>query len=497
MEPTADRVSPEQALAIYAETLVSRGVVAVFGDSSAGVGELLLRLGARAVYVWDPDPGRALGRAAAAPRGLTVRRLAREDLGRRDFDVALVPDLGLFDDPGGLLADIRKMVGEEGVAIVTARNSEASGGSEGRSFDYYALFDAVAAEFDFARMVAQLPFYGLALVELGEDGDTASGVSVDTQLGEDGPPDAFVVLGSQRDVRLDPYVLVQLAMPGGLELAALATAPADEDRTDAALVAQLAELAELPSLRARAQEANALEGALADRNRKVSALTREAEDLRVALEAGRLAAAEEIDELIARVDRAERRALEQERELAQMEAEGSAVEHEAIEERLRERAQVIRDLENELARRDRLVRDLAGALEEANVAPPAQTSNGDGGEAVAELRRRLDAMALDLARREGEAQAAAWSIQELERRLEIAERGPPPAPAEPTAPAAQAKIGASPASDAAARLGLALDEIDALRAALVQEHEARVRAESRFAGVGTPPEVADQTPHAT
>jgi hypothetical protein len=475
MDLSVDRASPEQALAIYAESLVPRGVVAVIGDSAAGVGELVLRLGARSVHVWDPDEARANAQAALAPRGMTVRPLAREDLVRRDFDLALVPDLGLFDDPAGLLADVRKMLGEQGVTLVGARNAEAAQGA--KSFDYYELFDAVAAEFDFVRMVARLPFRGVALVELGDEADTSAGVSVDTQLGEEGgTPDAYVALGSQRDVRLDPYSIVQLPsnevdeVDEAFDVAVTLLPPPPppqppppplRDEHGPALAALRAELV------ARTEDVAALERALADRNRQVSALTGEVAELRTAVDAGRQAAADELDELIARVDKAEHRVAEQAREHAALEHDGGAAEHEAIEARLRERARVIRELEAELVRRDRLIRDLASALEEATGEPAAAAGPvgqvgpvgpaGQGEEEVASLRRRLDAMALDLARREGEAQAAAWANQELERRLEVVTRGAPDG-----------------------RLAAALDELEALRAALVQEHDARLQAEARF-----------------
>jgi hypothetical protein len=90
----------------------------------------------------------------------------------------------------------------------------------------------------------------------------------------------------------------------------------------------------------------------------------------------------------------------------------------------------------------------------------------------AQLRQRLDALAQEAARREGEAQAIAWTVAELERKLDQA-----------------ASSGAAPArtpiptpgpveTDAAPGLTAALDELDALRRALAQEHEARARAES-------------------
>jgi hypothetical protein len=442
MEPNAVRVSPEHALAIYAETLVARGVVAVLGDASGRVGDLLLRLGARAVHVWDPDAARALEQAALAPRGVTVRPLVREALGRRDFDLALVPDLGLFDDPEALLGEVRRMVGEEGVAMVAVASGDAAPGAPARAFDYYELFELVAREFDYVRMIAELPFRGVALAELGDDEDPPSGVSVDTQLGDDGAPQAFIALASQRDVRLDSYAIVQLPSAAAAR---------------AAEAVQAAEAAEVAS-------------ALAERTRQVAVLSAQLDEANAAAQAGRLAAAEELDELIGRIDRAERRAIALEKELAQ--ADAQSPEHARLEEVLRDRARVVRGLEEELERRDRMVRELAGALEEATGgSSPARRGPEAGADADADrdLRGRLDALALDLARREGDAQAAAWTIAELERRLALAERAP-------AAPAGDA--------DATKKLAAVLDELDALRRALAQEHEARRRAESRLAGQG-------------
>lgn len=472
MDPKADRVSTEQALAIYAEALVARGVIAVLGDASAGVGELLVRLGARAVYLWDPDEQRALGQADLAPRGVTVRPLVREDLVRRDFDLVIVPDLAIFDDPGGLLADVRRMVGEEGAALVAAPNREVAGAGAATAFDYYELFDVVAQEFDYVRMIAQLPFRGVTLAELGDDADTGAGVSVDTQLGEEATaPDVFVALASQRDVRLDPYSIVQLA----------ASPPSPQDEPSSPGVAAVAEpdaglLEELNALRReraeraeRADAAAALEAALAERTRQANVLAHQLEEAQAAAQAGRLAAAEELDELIGRVDRAEHKAAELQGELSH--AETHSTDHAGLEETLRDRARVIRALEDELARRDQLVRELAGALEDASGTPPhpAAAPDANAAEELAQLRGRLDALALDLARREGEARAAAWTIEELEGRLALAER---------------AAAASSPAGDpaAGARLAVALDELDALRLALVQEHAARLEAESRHPG---------------
>jgi hypothetical protein len=124
-----------------------------------------------------------------------------------------------------------------------------------------------------------------------------------------------------------------------------------------------------------------------------------------------------------------------------------------------------------------MVRDLVGALEDAGgeprsaperieppvavVADPVTEANA---EALLALRARLDALALDLARREGEAHASTWKIEELERRLAQVADVPAPSPDE--------------RPDESVQRSVVLDELDALRQALVQEHAARVRVEA-------------------
>src|SRR5262249_53419795 len=71
-------------------------------------------------------------------------------------------------------------------------------------------YDLVSLQFASVRMIGQVPFAGVALAELGES-DEEPGVSVDTQLvTEPEPPEAFIALASQQDVRLDAYAIVQL-----------------------------------------------------------------------------------------------------------------------------------------------------------------------------------------------------------------------------------------------------------------------------------------------
>ena len=570
MDSSAPGVHPQHALAVYAESLASGARVAVFGDVSLGLAAKLAELGARAVHCWDPDPDRARDEAERAPRGVTVRVYSEQEADLRPIDLAIVADLGLFADPAAIVRRVRRMVGEEGVAIIAARSAEAGREHEpaqaSRSFDYYDLFDLVAPEFDSVRMVAQLPFYGVALVELGEE-DEAPGVNVDTQLGESGKaPDAFVVVASQRGARLEPYTIVQLAVAvsrgdhdtGTSEISAEEARAGEREReaqreseregereiereravardrereiereralardreraaeraaSDAAraadrealvqaqlrtelLTGQLEDLrrrlaeggraadtvASLEeALRARSTQAMELESTLTARSRDLAELSSEVEEMRAAAEAGKIAAAQ-VEEVALRSDRAERRVAVLEQELAKG-GDTQSRELADMEASLRERAQVVRSLEVELARREQMVRDLVGTLEDIEgrpapaseaVAPP-QEAPADAapreaevarklGEENARLRAQLDSLALDLARREGEAQATAWQVTELERKLAQGAEAPSPR---------------APAPEADRRLAEALDQLDALRTALAQEHEARRRVES-------------------
>lgn len=432
-------MSPQQALAVYAEPLVAGRRIVVFGEADSGVAERLTELGARTVV--HVAPGEDAG-----------------DLRPATFDFALVPDISVFADAALLLAVVRRVVGENGAALVAAPAD---------AVDYYELFDLVAREFVDVRMIAQVPFQGVTLAELGTE-DESPAVSVDTQLvGDSGAPEVFVALASQRGASLEPYAIVGLppTEPGALDTHALEAAGAllaQEQLRSAALEA------EMDSLRAQAaqatERATQLERELAARARQLAELSSEVEEMRAAAEAGRIAAGQ-VEDLARRADRAEQALARAEQELARApHEEGHGAELAQLEAALRDRAQAIRALEEEVARRERMIHELVDSLHERASEP--QPPPREAAEAAAEvhddsaLRQRLDTLALDLARREGEAQAASWTIAELERRL--AAGAPPP----------------EGGTNEQQKLAAALDELDALRRAFAQEHEQRVRAEA-------------------
>jgi len=494
MDPKASHVHPHHALAAFAEPLVIGARVAVLGDASDGLGARLMQLGARSVHIWDPDPTRARIEAERAPEGVAIGPYSVADTRGRSTDFAIVPDLGLFEDAADLMAHLRDSLGDDGAALIGAANDVAAEESSG-AFGYYELFDLVASAFDQVRMIAQLPFHGVALATLGEDGDPAA-IGVDMQLAEgDRVADRFVVLASQRHASLEPYTIIELppaASPAVVREEATRAALGQARLQAEMLEAQLRELRSRVSLGDRAAQAASeleaglraqssrsaeLESTLVARARQLSDLSAEVEEMRAAADAGRIAAAE-VEEIASRADLAERRVAKLQQELATV-ADAHAAEVARLEEALVDRAQAARACEIELARRDQMVHELVGALGEGPPVRPASSEPPSPGvnagalegqdvgtpEETVRLRAQLDALALDLARREGEVQASAWKVTELERRLEEFRRP-------------SADEGVVPKSDDP-RLAAALDELDALRSALAQEHEARVKLEER------------------
>jgi hypothetical protein len=168
----------------------------------------------------------------------------------------------------------------------------------------------------------------------------------------------------------------------------------------------------------------------------------------------------------------------------------------SVEAILRERARTIQELQAEVVRRERLVKELVRALEDAQHAQapaPAEADRSNRemdatvldaarGEIFA-LRQRLDAMAHDVARREADARAQAWRVTELEEKLKMASSA--------AARVATATVASDPTDDARA-LARAQIELDALRQALAQEHEVRARLESGDALVQAQAELARQ-----
>ncbi len=476
------------ALLVYAEPLASGAHVVVIGDSGSVIAERLLDLGARGVHVFDPDVARANDAAHHAARGVTVR-IWDGELDVRDgaFDLAIVTDLALLDDVTAAVARLGRAVRSGGAVVAMGRARVASEEEGAEPFaselgpatlEYGELYDAFASEFEAVTLAGVLPFQGIVFAQLGNE-DEAPSVSVDSRLAPPDAPSVFVVVASRTDARglapreLDPYAIVQVtetpAGGGELELA-YAAASVKVDLLSIELDRAEKQLA------AAADVVSHLDRAVAERD---VALTRAME-----LEAVLAASQQAMATLERRLLEAERGCLERDDRIAALSAEldvrrsaetddTRAAETAAFEAQLAERARFVASLEKELVRREQLVKELVTQLEEARegrepgpvfeaaapLSPPKARPDAALVEEVTLLRSKLDALASEVARREGELTARAWRITELENERD------------------RRRPGAAGADEGTA-LRRALDEIDALRQALAQEHEARVAAES-------------------
>ena len=509
------------ALSVYVDPLVADARVAVVGDGELGFHERLIELGARTVHLYDPDPERVARIEDQVPRGVSVRML-RDEFDVRDgaFDLVVIPDIGILPDAAAAIVRLRRVVDPRGAVVAMGRARTSRDHDRDDALfpelsppvvEYAELYDLFALQFESVTMTGVLPFAGVVFAELGAGDDLA--VSVDTRLVDPEPPSVFVVTAGREAALLDPYAIVQVTRsrePDSLATVAveISRREADSREHDVAtafaamqlkaelLAAQLDEhRARLASVDIRgAEQASLVERFAIERD---LAITRAAE-----LE-GILGAAQQAVELLdRRLVNAEQGMLERDDLIATLNAEldassthppaddSHAADTARLEEQLRERARVIAAMDKELARREHLVRELVASLEEvregagtAHVFEAAPAMPGVAPEEVARLRRKLDDLALQVARREGELVAQAWRITELENEkarlvvaLEREVRLQAPARAAPP-PAPKARLEAA-GSDPEGELARTRDEIDALRQALTQEHAARVAAES-------------------
>lgn len=473
------------ALSVYAEPLVSGARVVVLGDSAFEL--RLVDLGARSVRVYDPD--------------------AEIDVRDGAFDLAVIPDLGTLTDAAATVARLRRIVDGRGAVVALGRARLRDAEDESATFEglaaptleYGELYDAFALQFDHVLMTGVLPFTGVVFAELGAEDDVP--VSVDSRLVDPPTPDVFVVVASRTSQALDGYAIVQVPAEPAVEEAPVPTAvrrTAEEEELAASfaetklraelLAAQLevhraraqetttqldaavferdaavARVIDLEGVVAAAQQAlNSVEERLLIRERALLERDDQIAALSGALEAQRSIPVAVVDlSALERAERAESALALHVADLAQV-ADAHAVETAKSEAQLRERASLIADMEKEIHRRDQLVRELVADLEEARQGT-ADTSRFEAAvplpaldtEEVAALRRKVEELSLEVARREGELVARGWRIVELE--------------------------GQKGVGDTAlhAELARTKEELFALRQALTQEHAARVAEQKK------------------
>ena len=478
-EPSS--LEPSIALAAYAEPLATNRRVLVFGNALGSLPLQLLERGARSVHVCDPDALR-VSEAAARNRSTQIAfsSLADSDLSLRDaaFELALIDNLGAFD-PLPLLRTAKRALGSRGVAVVACPNPEAAfpllraSNPAATSLDYYALYDAVAAEFEHVRMLGQTPFVGYAIADFSASGEPEPALDTSFVPGGAEEPDFFLALASNQEVRLDEFAVIQLptrrllsSLKGPPPLA-LPAAPAAASENSAQARAHEAELARLnqwiKELESRASTADEradhseteletertkLEGELgterakleterakleterqasaalrSQHEREISAARAELSALRTQatnLRADASSKASELGRLTSELARLTSELAERDRQLAaqaEKVEQGSAAELTEYERQLSERGSEVRRLEQDLRTAERTGRELVRELERRTGEQSKQAS--------LELERAL-------AEREADLQAAAWTIESLSLRLELAGKtaGEPGSPQE-------------------------------------------------------------------
>jgi hypothetical protein len=409
------------ALTVFAEAHAQGRRVAVLGSGTLPLAAALASAGARLVHVYD-----AQAPMAYSPRPqVTVERWREEPIGVRDgaFDLVLVPAAHLVTDFVGLLRELRRILAQEGCALVLFGASSTLG--------YEDAFDQIQLQFAHVRMFAQVPFRGVLMAELGAvDVD----VTVDQSAAPPGAPVNFVAVLSHAELALESYSLIALpeqpSEPPDDEQTTGEHAAAGTDTGAAPATGEVAS----PSTAGPLVEVGALEvqqAAIAELSLRVTYLQAEVErEHRVATE------------LLPFKEEA-RRAQQLERELSKATDFARAAEHRAAEalsqaSRLASEAdrlagevdRLSQDLERRADQADRVAAAAELALAEALAA--AATTNGtdqdqeksvqhalnvgarDGAEASATAAAELAATTQDAMQRASAAHAEEWDTREAE-----------------------------------------------------------------------------------
>lgn len=509
-EPSS--LEPSIALAAYAEPLASNRRVLVFGNALASLSLQLLERGARSVHVCDPDAVR-VSEASARNRStqISFSNLADSDLALHDgaFELALIDNLGAFNVLS-VVRTAKRALGSRGVAVVACPNPEAtfpllrSHNTASTSLDYYALYDAVAAEFEHVRMLGQTPFVGYAIADFSASGEPEPALDTSFVPGGAEEPDSFIALASGHEVRLDEFAVIQLPtrrLLSSVARPAAAPASAESSAHSKARDAEVSRLnqwikelesrastaderadhaeTELEELRPKLESERQAQAALkAQHDKETSALRAELSALRTQSSTLRAEISAKTADLGSKTRELESKTSELASKTSELNAKASELSSKSSElgsktselnAKSSELARVSATLTERLTERDLQLaeaRALAEATDEAELAEferqlverggevrklqqDLRTAERTGRELARELERRRSEASTQggaeleraLAEREADLQAAAWTIESLSLRLELAGKpaGTEAAAAETTLPSEEAR----------------------------------------------------------
>jgi hypothetical protein len=425
---SSSAISPSSAAAAYAEPFVEGRRVLVLGDAESPLAELLLDRGARFVHVQDDNDERlARARGRNASRNISFgehqEATSKQD---RGFDFAIVEDLTNGAAATETLQRLVRALATRGAALIGVPNAEsrlrlglASKTAAQPSLDYYELYDLVAEHFSDVRMLGQLPFVGYAIADFSAERE--ADISVDTAFVPGGAeePEWFWALCSQEPIIGEAFSIIQLPLSQAL---APRVAAGQDEPASRASDAQLIELQS--RLTERDQALDDLKTQAAAAERRANQLEADLQQLRAEAAAGTAAIAArsqwvtEREELLARLQQAEQAATTQQDSESLEESKAAvADEVDRLEAQLRERAELIAQLEGRLLEAERVVGDLVRELDalrkqHVTASLPPQSSE------LSDLKAQLDNLALANAERATLLASAEATIRELEHKLQ-------------------------------------------------------------------------------
>lgn len=464
------RLRPSIALAAYAEPLIDARRVLVCGDATSNLAEHLVSRGARSVHVFDTDAARVAEAATKnSSRNVSFATLNEDGLALRDgaFDVAIIENLVAVGDVAFVLKAIRRALSARGAVLVACANPDvdvplvASPNVPKISIDYYSLYDAVAEEFEYVRMLGQTPFVGYAIADFAPEGDPLPSLDTGFVPGGAEEPECFVALASEQPVALDEFAVIQLPFASTWQHQKrdeteerLQAARAGERRAReraATLEAENQRLSRATSPREDTDQIERMKKELARRDDwirelegRCTAADARADHAESELEAEREKSLDTqlperseleatIQQLTERLKAASERQAASDQAAAGYEAELSRLrareaeleerldggdpetqqEIEKLEHQLNERGQEVLRLSRDLRKLEQLSRNLTRELAEQR-----EGAGRSDAEEMASLREKLDALALKNASREADLVALHWTVSSLEGKLE-------------------------------------------------------------------------------
>jgi SAM-dependent methyltransferase len=403
----SDVIEPAIVLAAYAEPVASGRRVLFVGPASSALPARLVERGARLVHVCDPEPVR-LAEATAKNRtsSISFSALADGHFALRDgaFDLCIIEDAGI-SDPVPLLKRVRRALTPRGVLLMASLNPEARSPlmpyrpSGVIALDYYALYDAVKAEFEQVRMLGQAPFVGYVVADFAPEGTPEPSLDTAFLPGGAEEPELFIAVGSDQPVDLEAFSVVQLPYRSVVsgnqqDSEALRRSRGAEQQARTKLTELESELAkERQAIATRDAKLREAETRVFARDAELAGLRHELENKNQLLKQQEAS----LSELNAKLKQGP----------SPEEASAAARDLAALEQALTERGEHVRKLERELREAERIGKELVRQL-------PGATAESAGGTLA--KPENAETLAQQLAKSHADLIATRWALEAAVRR---------------------------------------------------------------------------------